>query len=526
MQIFGAFVDCGVLCSRTFHSCGLAVFAFVCWVATPLALADDFESIGVTAMRRERPAITGAGISVAQPEGQDGPDRWEVHPSLNPSAFFTWTSAQGTATNYPNSVGLESSHANGVAYQFYSTQLGVAPGVPRVDCYDADYFIESIVTPQTPIAGRVVNQSFIIDLADTPAVDLLYDAYAAMHNVLFVSGMNNVADAPHSPGSCLNGIGVGRWATNVVSSVGPTSDGRAKPDIVAPNQYATSFATPLVSGAAALLLQAGAANDGGAGTASLATNSAVIKALLLNGAVKMTNWTNGFRRPLDARFGAGVLNVYNSDLQLRGGRRSAIATNDVAADGPHPPTNHTNNVASLRGWDFSTIENAATKDRVAHYYFNLPTNSGAFSGTATLVWKKGSGSLVNLELFLYQTASNTLVTCSTSSVDNVEHIFVPGLAPGRYDLQVLKRSTVPPGAEDYALAFDFSPVKLSIARSDTNVVVSWPASPAGFVLQTTASFDAPVSWQNVSTHSVLSNAMNTATFSSAPSMQYFRLFRP
>jgi hypothetical protein len=517
-----------VHCSRTFRAGRFNAFAFVCWLAASLALADDFETSGVTAMRRERPSITGAGIRVAQPEGIgfEGPNAWEASPLLNGGAFFTWTSTQGTATNFPNSVGTESSHATGVGTQFYSSYAGVAPGVPRVDCYEAQYFIDNIVTPRIPIAGQVVNQSFIVDLADTPAVDALYDAYAAMHNVLFVSAMNNVADAPHSPGSCRNGIGVGRWATNVVSSVGPTSDGRAKPDIVAPNPYATSFATPLVSGAAALLLHAGAANDGGAGTASLATNSTVIKALLLNGAVKMTNWTNGFRRPLDARFGAGVLNVYNSDLQLRGGRRKALATNNVASSGPHPPTGDTNNIASLRGWDFSEIENVPLNDRVAHYYFSLPTNGGAFSAAATLVWKKGSGPLVNLELFLYETSSNTLVTCSTSSVDNVEHIFVPKLPAGRYDLQVLKRSTLPAGAEDYALAFDFAPVQLSVARSGTNVVVSWPASPAGFVLQTATDFDAPVSWQEVSTHSVLSNAMNTATFPATTSMQFYRLFRP
>jgi hypothetical protein len=370
----------------------------------------------------------------------------------------------------------------------------------------------------------VVNQSFILNLGDS--VDAIYDAYAAQYNVLFVSGMNNIPDAPHSPGTCYNGIGVGRFATNVVSSVGPTSDGRAKPDIVAPNPYATSYSTPVVAGAAALLLQAGAASDGGTNTASIATNSTVIKALLLNGAVKMTNWTNGFRRPLDARFGSGVLNVYNSDLQLRGGRRTATATNDVNVIAPHPPTSDTNNIVSLRGWDSSPLQSAAASNRIAHYYFNLPTNGGAFSATATLVWKLNPPApLSNFDLFLYETASNTLVTCSTSSVDNVEHIFVPKLPAGRYDLQVLKNA-VSPLSENYALAFDFTPVKLSIARSGTNVIVSWPASPAGFALQAAPSLSAPITWQDVLTGSVLSNVMNTVTLPSASSMQFFRLFRP
>ena len=105
-------------------------------------------------------------------------------------------------------------------------------------------------------------------------------------------------------------------------------------------------------------------------------------------------------------------------------------------------------------------------DRVAHYYFNLPTNGGAFSATATLVWKKFAGPLDNLELFLFDADSNTLVTCSTSSVDNVEHIFAPKLPAGRYDLQVLKRGGAGQmGAESYALAFDFASVKLSVVRS-------------------------------------------------------------
>ena len=166
------------------------------------------------------------------------------------------------------------------------------------------------------------------------------------------------------------------------------------------------------------------------------------------------------------------------------------------------------------------------KDRVAHYYFQLPTNSAAHSATVTLVWKKGAGTLTNLDLFLYETTSNTLVTCSTSSVDNVEHLFVPKLPAGRYDLQVLKRGSALATPESYALAFDFSPVQLAAGLAGTNVVISWPASPAGFTLQTAATLDAPVMWQNLAaTNSVLSNAMNTVT-QPASSAQFFRLFRP
>ena len=173
--------------------------------------------------------------------------------------------------------------------------------------------------------------------------------------MLFISGMNNAPDVPPAPGTAYNSIGVGVFFDGSASSIGPTSDGRCKPDLVSVEPVA-STATPDVTGAAALLLQAGAANDGGPGTAALATNATTIKALLLNGAVKMTNWTNGFRRPLDARYGAGVLNMYNSDLQLRGQRHAASTTNSVALNAAHLPNGATNTVASPRGWDLSTLQ--------------------------------------------------------------------------------------------------------------------------------------------------------------------------
>jgi hypothetical protein len=80
--------------------------------------------------------------------------------------------------------------------------------------------------------------------------------------------------------------------------------------------------------------------------------------------------------------------------------------------------------------------------------------------------------------------------------------------------------------QSYGLAFDFSPVQLAAGLSGTNVVVSWPASPAGFTLQAATTLNAPVTWQNLAaTNSILSNAMNTVTLP-ATSAQFFRLFRP
>jgi hypothetical protein len=495
-------------------------------ILTGLAVASaasEPEVIGLDALRRERPALTGAGVWVAQVEASESPNAWQPSPSINPAASFRWTAGGGTSTTFPNAIGGQSSHATTVGTIFYGATGGVAPGVPEIDSYEAGYFINQVVVADAPISAQVINQSFIT----SSPLDSFYDGYAAKRNVLFVSGMNNIPDTPRAPGSAYNGIGVGIFSgTSAFSSVGPTSDGRAKPDLVAPNGCCSSATAPRVAGAAALLIQAAAANDGGPNTAALATNSSVIKALLLNGAVKTTNWTNGVTRPLDARFGAGVLNLYNSDSQLRGGRHTAVATNSVTLGAAHPPTAHPGNVASLRGWDLSVIQSSALNDRVAHYYFELSTNVAAWSATATLVWKKGLGSLTNLDLFLYDTQSNALIASSTSAVDNVEHLFLPRLAAGRYDLQVLKRGAQI-GSESYALAFDFSPVALSVARNGATIVASWPASPAGFVLESATAFAPAASgWIPLGTPSVLSNGMNTVTVPAGSAARFFRLGRP
>ncbi|EEF57580.1 hypothetical protein [Pedosphaera parvula] len=494
------------------------------------------DTIGVTLLRQTTTNLNGAGIKVAQVEANAGgsPPGFEVNPGnvSQPASLFTYYSTVGTANTYPNSVGLNSGHADAVGGYIYGLGGPIATNVAHVDNYDAEYFYTSIiaVTFPPPINARIVNQSYSFGVqtsAEQQQTDANFDDYAAQYNTLFVSAVAN-GGAVTAPGTSYNGIGVGAYQG--LSSVGPTTDnGRAKPDITAPEQV-TSYSTAEVTGCALLLLQAALRGDGGSDTNS-AADIRVLKALLMNGAIKPVDWTNSSSSPLDARYGAGVLNIFNSYHQLLGGKNGFNATSTVSAGNPHPPTGAAGTQAILSGWDFNTSSGSPVNDSVNHYYFNLTNSAGnaIFTATATLVWNKQANatSINNLDLFLYSVNSGGLIAASTSAVDNVEHLLLTKLPPGRYDLQVLKHAGITPSLnETYSLAFEFFTMPLKSGCSNNTAVLSWPIYPTGFVLESASSWGAPISWSTVNVAPTVVNNTNRVVVSSSSGNQFFRLRRP
>lgn len=422
----------------------------------------DLNWIGVTFLRTNDPSLQGSGIAVAQVEAPVSANNFEVNPTAVglPVSTFTWLSTSGSASTYPNAVGGESFHANEVGGNFYGAASGVAPAVAHVDSYEAGFFYSSRVVSLTASTNRVVNQSFIFT-GPTATYDTRYDNYAAQYNTLFVSGVGN-SGPPSAPATCYNGLGVAAYTG--ASSIGPTPDGRSKPDITAPASL-TSFSTPQVAGVAAILLQAAARNDGGPGTAVRATNSIVIKALLMNGAEKPQDWTHPTTGPLDTRYGAGVVNLWNSYRQLRGGKQALNFSSSNGIGASHLPPDITNNLPTRRGWDYATLQNGPTQEAVSHYFVDLrDATNRTFTLKATLVWLRqqnqmGPVFINDLDLFLYDAVSNTLVASSQSLVDNVEHLYLTNLPPSRYCLQVLKNGGVKriTMGENYGFAFEFGP---------------------------------------------------------------------
>ncbi len=441
------------------------------------------DPVGVATLRSYDPTLTGSGIAVVQAEA--GGDGFEVNPTTvgQPSSKFVYTGTDGaSATGFSNSEGTESEHADSVGDIFYgdkntSNPEGVAPGVSKIYNYAADNFINKVINTGTVIHAQIVNQSFVALTSDNAVqaqVEEVYDNYAAYYNTLFISAAGN-GGSVYSPGSCYNGIGVAAYGG--LSSVGPTYDGRSKPDITAPAS-ATSFSTPQVSGAAAILLQAAERGDAGAGTESDASDSRVLKALLLNGAVKPQGWANTPTAPLDPRYGAGIANVYNSYLNLKAGEyaSSGVTSGSVGSI-------RTGTIVPDEGWNLATITSLSSVSGTDttyttesdHYLFDLSAATARdFRLTCTLTWWRqfGETAINNLDLYLFNASTGTTIAMSDSTVDNVQELYPMhdgeplALAPGEYDIVVAKEGglsmdnggPVVSGSETYALAFDFAPL--------------------------------------------------------------------
>jgi hypothetical protein len=490
--------------------------------------ADDLDTMGVTLLRADNPSLTGAGIDVAQAEALNATNSPEFEVNYasvdEPEDLFTWISTNGSSDMFPNGLGTESTHADAVGDDFYGPSLGVAPGVAHVDNYEADYFYAYIVSREAAINDHVVNQSFAFYVGppQQQPIDSAYDNYIAKYGTVFCSAVNGLGTGVGPPGTAYNCIGAGAYGVGAVVTDGPTLDnGRSKPDIVAPG-VETSFTTPYVAGASAVLLQAAADGDGGSDTAD-AGDVRTIKALLLNGALKPYDWTNSTTAPLDQRYGAGVLNLYYSYQQLAGGEQGYTTENKVESGGAHPPVSSGPLVSSREGWDFESLGANSSQDIVNHYLFNVASNSTL---TATLVWERHAGmtNINNLALFLYNATNADLLASSVSQVDNVQHVYLPLLPPGAYDLEAVTYARAT--AETYALAFQFygiAPPALSVVSTPTNAVITWPSSPTVYTLQETGSLNPPIDWTNVTAAEWITNSTVSTTVNTCGNAGYFRL---
>jgi len=376
------------------------------------------------------------------------------------------------------SLGNNQGHARGVAVEIYGelasrtpiNQFGTAPAIgspgnPSIKILSfSDLFINRLGDDnRTPVAHNfdVSNHSYVFTLSpsngfdEAAAVDILrrMDFVINNGNMATVVGSSNSSDNPLPAGfvQAYNTINVG--VSDGTHGFGPTTlnvPGRNSIHITAP-RGTTSGATAHVSAAVSLLHQTGAGTD--------AVKHEVIKATVLAGATKddLTDaddvpitWSHTQTQPLDNRYGAGELNVLNNYHIQQGGEVDGGETSATAA------------TADFNGWDYEDVLSANSE---RFYQFTVGTGEAVEDFSIALAWnlevvdgvsfpflfRADANELANLSLQVTDLSDNTVVDLSDSSIDNVEHIFLPTLSAGTYQLRVANSSAAV--ATDYGLAF-------------------------------------------------------------------------
>ncbi|MEM7146969.1 MAG: hypothetical protein AAF591_17695 [Verrucomicrobiota bacterium] len=423
---------------------GAAILCFLS-ACPPTSLANPWQdAIGYSLLsERLSPTSlpTGDGIAVTQVEAPDGSGNYLAESGNNtfPAATASFTGKMFTAHSGSSAA---SGHANTVARFFFGNNTdpaqgvaSIAPGITNISGYNASdyltFFLGFGASPPATENGRIQNHAWITTSPGFFVNNQIqrFDFAIARDDFLAITGMNNGGTIPYHMVTGYNAIAIGRSDGGHSIGVTPSGvdgPGRIKPELVAP-QNTTSWATGIVSSAAALLFQV--ANDEPA--LADANHADTIKAILLAGATKeeFPNWTRLQSRPLDTTYGAGELNINHSHTILTGGKQSPLPAN-----------------ANPTGWDRRTANPA----NPIVYHFTIPAGTIAEEFSAFLVWHRqlsfNSGtltpSLANLDLVL-KSATGTVIDSSHGSLHNLEHIHSRNLPPGAYRLEITADTAVP-----------------------------------------------------------------------------------
>lgn len=423
---------------------------------------------------------TGSSVAVGQVEALSGGN---YAPNKGSAEF-----AGKIFTDMSGPTGT-SSHANTVAGLYYGNTQSIVPGVSLVWLYEASSWLQgaylkagfsAATKPPVPPGNlRIFNNSWIASVAGFNQEILRRADWAVKsHDVLMINGVNNgAASADTNPcmSHMFNGLAVGRADGNHVhgnTGNGVDGPGRMKPEIVAPGS-ATSYAAPVVSSAAAILIDT-VAQDPELSLNENADRALTVKAALLAGATHREGWSNnpatsGANRgvtvkPLDPVYGVDLLNVDRSHLILTSGEQhGAFAL-------PEEPN------AGFTGWDHAVIGNSTSM----YWRFSLPAETPEVSIVAT--WDRTVATsltsflMANMNLILWRVDENgdavTLVgdsgvpyfaegnVVSQSSVDNVEHLYLKDVAPGEYILEVDRVDATT--SWTYAIAWYITPTEPSL----------------------------------------------------------------
>ncbi len=435
----------------------LAVFA-----VSSGAFADVFSDIRYTDLvaRLGAATPTGAGVGVLQVEAPEN-----ANGSYAPNATLAEFAGKNF-TLYSGSVAA-SGHATEVARNLFGNTLSVAPGVSDIHCWNVNGWIGNsylkvggTTVPAFPPAGvRVMNHSWIGSFGSTTndnnglrRVDFL----ANRDNLFLAVGVNNGAGSAGQPllAYAYNAVAVGLANGNHSNSPTPAGidgPGRRKPDIVAPGAF-TSYATPVVGAAAALLIDAAGDDPATAGNPN-AARALTVKTVMMAGTQHRAAWSNGASTsgatrgvtatPLDPLYGADLLDVDRAHMILTAGEQGGLPAAQQSFFAPASGWDYIPSVVTGSSvyWSFRVHEPIDELSATASWFRQVATN---FTATTLQdfdlrLWRLENGIAMPLtgDAGVGVFASGNVA--SESTIDNVEHLHVRGLAAGDYALELVRK---------------------------------------------------------------------------------------
>jgi hypothetical protein len=428
------------------------------------AMGDVFSDIGFTDLVARLGAgnvPTGAGIGCGQVEAQETTGNFGPNTSNAQFAGKTFTPMSGAFG--------ASSHATTVGQNFYGLTGSIAPGMNSIWIWEAGNWATTgylrtnaagqvPATPPSP-SMRIINNSWVGDFASTANNNAIrrLDFAIVRDNLIVVNGTNNGAGSTAFPLMAygFNGITVGVMGgahSNGLTPAGLDGPNRRKPDLVAPNAF-TSFSTPVVGAAAALLLETAATFPGLSGNANAASNLA-IKASLLAGTTHRAAWTNSpatsgptrgsTATPLDPLWGTDLLNIDRSHQILTGLEQAGSSTPPGAPNAASRGWDHVASMApsTSQWWRFRLHQEVAEVSVLATWHRSVTSAFGSFTlqDLDLVLWRvTPEGSLAPLTgdpgLAFFDSGNVE----SLSVIDNVEHLFVRGLVAGDYAIELRRK---------------------------------------------------------------------------------------
>lgn len=258
-----------------------------------------------------------------------------------------------------------------------------------------------------------------------------------------VPGVRAAIDIAAPGESLTSGFYGGQTGGNNTSLAGSVNLG-SSPTAYSAGIAGTSFAAPIVAGGAALVASAAKTLAPLAGNPN-ASQSMVVKSLLLTGADKTTGWNNG-QQSVTVGGTSFIQTTQSLDWAAGAGRMNLDKTFDIQFNGQTDVSGSTGLLGSVarRGWDYGSSIRGTSNDYVIDAEL---TGNSTF--TATLSWMRArdfDGA------FLYEDAQadlglsvwaldggnrfSTLVARSDSQYNTVEHLSFTLPASGRYGLRV------------------------------------------------------------------------------------------